>query len=119
GGARGNKVVTTLSRACTQAGLLAVRPDFRGVGKSAGQYDEGRGETDDMLALTSQFAQRFPDIAAQAFVLGGFSFGSAVATQVYVRGTHSQAFKTDGLVLVGTAVSRFEVAEVPADTLVI
>jgi len=119
GGARGNKVVTTLSRACTQAGLLAVRPDFRGVGKSEGEYDEGRGETDDMLALVTQFKQRFPDIAAQHFVLGGFSFGSAVATQTCMRGMQSQAFKTNGLILVGTAVSRFDVAEVPADTLVV
>src|SRR3546814_3137965 len=40
GGARDNKVVTTIARACVQHGLAAVRPDFRGVGKSEGQFDK-------------------------------------------------------------------------------
>lgn len=119
GGARGNKVVTTMARACTQVGLLAVRPDFRGVGKSEGTYDEGRGEAEDMLALVEQFRQRFPDIASKHFVLGGFSFGSAVAAQVAARRTESNLPPPDGLVLVGTAVARFDVAAVPSDTLVI
>lgn len=120
GGARDNKVVTTLSRACVQAGLLTVRPDFRGVGESAGAYAEGRGETDDMCALVEQFAERFPDIAAQSFVLGGFSFGSAVASQVQARLQQARPPVTPAaLMLVGTAVERFDVARVPADTLII
>lgn len=119
GGARGNKVVTTLSRACTQAGMLAVRPDFRGVGLSQGTHDDGRGETDDMVGLIEQFAQRFPDIAARRFVLAGFSFGSFVAAGVAQRRAASQLPAPDGLVLVGTAVRRFDVAPVPPDTLVI
>ena len=120
GGARDNKVVTTMARACVQAGLLVVRPDFRGVGASAGAFDEGRGETDDMLALIAQFRQRYPDLAAGPFVLGGFSFGRAVASQVHARcaapGAHVDVA---ALVLVGTAVERFAVANVPTDTLVV
>ena len=64
GGARGNKVVTTIARACTQHNLVVVRPDFRGVGKSAGTFDNARGETADMLALVEQWRARFPDLAA-------------------------------------------------------
>lgn len=120
GGARGNKVVTTLSRACVQAGLVAVRPDFRGVGQSAGSYDEGRGETDDMLGLPAQFLAAYPALQDQPFVLGGFSFGSAVASQVHRRRQEPTAgFEVDALLLIGTAVERFEVAPVPDDTLVV
>ncbi len=41
GGTRDNKVVTTVSRACVQRGLLAIRPNFRGVGASAGEFRPG------------------------------------------------------------------------------
>lgn len=120
GGARDNKVVTTVSRACVQAGLLTVRPDFRGVGKSAGTFDHGKGETDDMLALVSQFGERFPELAGTPFVLSGFSFGSAVASQVFAR-RHEAApdLEVSALMLIGTAVERFSVANVPGDTLVV
>ncbi len=119
GGARGNKVVTTLARACTQAGLLAVRPDFRGVGQSGGTYDEGRGEADDMLGLPAQVLARFPALADTPFVLAGFSFGSAVASQVDARGAQAGVPARAGLMLIGTAVERFAVAPAPADTLVV
>lgn len=119
GGARGNKVVTTLARACTQAGLVAVRPDFRGVGASGGTYDEGRGEAQDMLGLPRQFLARFPALAGTPFVLGGFSFGSAVASQVDAGGEAAGLPPRAALMLIGTAVERFAVAPAPADTLVV
>lgn len=119
GGARGNKVVTTLARACLNAGLLAVRPDFRGVGSSGGSYDEGRGEADDMLGLPAQVLARWPTLAGQPFVLGGFSFGSAVASQVAARADAAGLPPRAALMLVGTAVERFEVAPAPPDTLVV
>ncbi|GAA5236956.1 alpha/beta hydrolase [Verticiella sediminum] len=119
GGARGNKVVTTLARACTLAGLLAVRPDFRGVGRSGGTYDEGRGEADDMLGLPAQLLERFPELQGLPFVLGGFSFGSAVASQVEARADQAGLPPRVGVMLVGAAVERFEVARVPPDTLVV
>ncbi|MBU4612771.1 alpha/beta hydrolase [Achromobacter sp. GG226] len=119
GGARGNKVVTTLARACTQAGLVAVRPDFRGVGQSGGTYDEGRGEAEDMLGLPAQMLARFPSLAGTPFVLGGFSFGSAVASQVDAGGDAAGLPARTALMLIGTAVERFAVAPAPADTLVV
>jgi alpha/beta superfamily hydrolase len=51
GGTRDNKVVTTLARACVQQGLLAIRPNFRGIGTSGGTFDHGKGELQDMAAL--------------------------------------------------------------------
>ena len=51
GGSLHNKVVQTLARACAQAGWRAIRFNFRGVGASAGTYDAGLGETEDLLAV--------------------------------------------------------------------
>ena len=108
GGTMTNKVVQTLARACVQCGWRAVRFNFRGIGASAGQYDEGRGEADDMRAVVA--AQVGADVP---LVIAGFSFGAFVASQV-VAALHG-ARPIDGVVLVGTAASRFDVAPVPPD----
>src|SRR5579872_6154275 len=60
GGAMKNKVVSTIARAFQELGLRTIRFNFRGVGKSAGTYDEGRGETDDVLALAEWVKSNFP-----------------------------------------------------------
>src|SRR6185295_15367133 len=48
GGTKDNKVVTTLAKAFYSLGYVTARPNFRGVGGSAGDHDQGRGETDDL-----------------------------------------------------------------------
>ena len=53
GGTMDNKVVTTLARALHEVGIATVRFNFRGVGASAGTFDDGRGETADAAAVTS------------------------------------------------------------------
>jgi uncharacterized protein len=78
GGTLDNKVVYTLARACVQRGAPAIRFNFRGVGASAGRYDEGNGETQDALAVIAYGRQRWP---GAALWLGGFSFGGAVAVR--------------------------------------
>lgn len=122
GGARDNKVVTTLARACVRHGLLAVRPDFRGVGNSEGQFDKSVGETRDMLGLVDQMRARYPDLAQAPWVLAGFSFGAAVAAQVYgaLANAHAPVLPST-LVLMGAAVTRLPSHEVqvPADTLMV
>ena len=55
GGTMDNKVVQTLARAFVQVGYRAVRFNFRGVGGSQGQWDEGRGELDDAMAVVEAF----------------------------------------------------------------
>ncbi len=107
GGTMDNKVVQTLARAFVQSGWSAVRFNFRGVGLSAGVYDEGRGELDDLLAVITQCASTGP------LALAGFSFGSFVASRAIevLHGTRG----IERVVLVGTAASRFAVAPLPAD----
>jgi alpha/beta superfamily hydrolase len=112
GGTMDNKVVQTLARAFLQLGYRVVRFNFRGVGASAGAWDEGRGEVDDALAVIA--AHRDP---TWPLALGGFSFGGFVAATAATR--LAQAQRAERLVLVGPATSRFQVPAVPADTVVI
>jgi len=76
GGTMDNKVVTMLARAANEMALAAVRFNFRGVGKSGGDYDGGRGELEDAPAV-GHWAQQAGDLPLT--LLAGFSFGSAVA----------------------------------------
>ena len=110
GGTKDNKVVTTLAKAFYSLGFLAVRPNFRGVGKSAGAFDEGTGETEDLLAVAAWVRGRYGELP---FLLAGFSFGSFVQTRVAKR------LAAERMVLVGPAVNRFAAETVAPDTLVI
>ena len=110
GGTKDNKVVTTLAKAFYNLSYVAARPNFRGVGASAGAHDAGLGETEDLLAVAACLLERFGDLP---FVLAGFSFGSFVQTRVAKR------LPAERIVLVGPAVNRFPAETVPVDTLVI
>ncbi|MDI4634232.1 alpha/beta fold hydrolase [Pelomonas sp. V22] len=110
GGTLDNKVVQTLARAFVQMGYRAVRFNFRGIGKSEGGWDEGRGEVDDALAVIAHARE-----AGLPLALGGFSFGGYVASHAAQR----LEDKAERLCLVGPAASRFDMTGVPADTLVI
>ncbi len=112
GGTMDNKVIQTLARAFVQLDYRAVRFNFRGVGESQGAWDHGIGEVDDAVAVVQ--AWRDP---ALPLSLGGFSFGGYVASQVCARLVDTAPIER--LVLVGPATSTFDVARVPADTLVI
>ena len=100
GGTMDNKVVQTLARAHVLAGWTAVRFNFRGVGQSAGSYDQGVGEVDDLLAVQRHL------VSDQPWCLAGFSFG-AFAAACAVNQTSKDSLHS--LVLVGLAASRFEV----------
>lgn len=76
GGAMGNKVVTTLAAAAARFGLVTARFNFRGVGRSEGRHDQGRGETGDTLAVTAWLRGLVPDAP---LLLAGFSFGAWIA----------------------------------------
>lgn len=121
GGARDNKVVTTIARSCVQSGMAAVRPNFRGVGGSAGEFDNAVGETADMLELIRQFREQYPELVAGKWLMGGFSFGTSVAAQVYSTLAQEGRPVPGALVLAGSAVARFRFRDVhvPADTLLL
>jgi len=78
GGTFQNKVVFMLARTLLQQGVAAIRFNFRGVGASAGQFDEGSGEVADALAVVQYGRARWPNAG---LVLAGFSFGGMVAAQ--------------------------------------
>ena len=111
GGTMDNKVVQTLARAFVACGWTAVRFNFRGVGGTAGVHDEGRGELEDLLAVVLQVAPEGP--GAVPIALAGFSFGAFVTSHALARLWGERA--VEHAVLVGTAASRFNVADVPAE----
>jgi alpha/beta superfamily hydrolase len=112
GGTMDNKVVQTLARAFVQLGYRAVRFNFRGTGGSGGDWDEGRGEVDDVLAVVQ--AERDP---ALPLALGGFSFGGAMAARAAAR--LPEGARAERLVLVGPAVLNFPAPPVSQDTIVV
>ena len=78
GGTMHNKVVTMIERSLRELGLATIIFNFRGVGASAGTFDDGGGETDDVLAIAEWVQRVRPD---DALWLAGFSFGSYVAAR--------------------------------------
>lgn len=103
GGTMDNKVTHVLARAMNECGAPCFRFNFRGVGASAGAFDNGRGEADDLAAVVAEGRRRFP---GAALWLGGFSFGAFVA----LRGAERLA--PDKLVAVAPPVARFELGSV-------
>jgi len=101
GGTMHNKVVHTLARALHEQGMPTLRFNFRGVGGSTGAYDDGRGESDDALAVIAWGRRRWP---GAGLVLAGFSFGAAVALRAASAADAAQ------LITVAPAVARLGVA---------
>ena len=102
GGSFHNKVVTVLERALRELGLATVRFNFRGVGESDGEFDDGYGETEDLLAVLEWVRRVRPD---DELWLGGFSFGSYVALRA------AQNLKLKQLISVAPPVGRYEFSE--------
>ena len=132
GGTMDNKVAQTMARAFNQLGYVSVRPNFRGVGGTAGVYDDGVGELEDLLHVTdwmrtpSSWAQ-FEATANQSWtayantlplVVSGFSFGSFVGSHLVQR-LAELGRPAERLVMVGSAAGKWTLASVPADTLAI
>jgi len=104
GGTMHNKVVTILERSMRELGLRTVRFNFRGVGASEGTFDEGYGETDDLFAVIEWVRRTRPD---DELWLGGFSFGSYVATRAALN------LKLGQLISIAPPVDRYEFASLP------
>ncbi len=99
GGSMQNKVVHTLARGFGELGQRSVRFNFRGVGRSGGVYDQGVGETEDLLAVIDWIRARRPQ---DRVWLAGFSFGAYVALRASARADVAQ------LVLVAPPVNLYE-----------
>lgn len=114
GGAMGNKVVTTIARACRDVGVPSVIFNFRGVGASEGVFDSAVGEVEDLQAVIEWVKQCYPNAK---LLLAGFSFGSSVAAQFSHRCDDSV-----GLILIAPPVDRYSYdvdAQFPCPVLVL
>ena len=106
GGTMHTKVVFQASKALARIGCVVLRFNFRGVGRSAGAWDEGRGELDDFRAAVAYVAGEHPDLELWA---AGFSFGSWVAATVGASDDRICA-----LILIAPPVNKYDFAAVKA-----
>ena len=108
GGTMHTKVVFQGAKALARIGCVVLRFNFRGVGRSAGEWDNGRGELDDYRAAVDYLAGRHPGLELWA---AGFSFGSYVATTVGADDDRICA-----LIAIAPPVDRYEFASVKRST---
>ncbi len=76
GGTMHTKMCFQGAKGLVRAGCAVLRFNFRGVGRSPGVFDRGRGEQDDFRAAVDFMAARYPGVEIWA---AGASFGSYVA----------------------------------------
>lgn len=81
GGNMDNPVVRAIANAFRQNGYTTLRFNFRGVGGSQGNYADGIGEMDDVLAAISYLV----DLNIDHLNLSGYSFGAWVNASLIVR----------------------------------
>ncbi|MES2264126.1 MAG: alpha/beta hydrolase [Pseudomonadota bacterium] len=115
GGTMENKVAQTLARTFVALGYVVARINFRGVGASEGVHDHGHGETDDMQILHRHMVEQYPGLPV---ALSGFSFGTFVQSQLAQR-LAAAGTPAERLVLVGSAAGKWEMVNVPADSILI
>lgn len=95
-----NKVVFRAAAALNDAGLLALRMNFRGVGQSTGAHDEGRGERDDARSGLDYLVENYP---REQITLCGFSFGARVGMEVGISDK-----RVARLISIGTPVDKYD-----------
>ncbi len=98
GGTMRNKVVTIMERSFRELGLATVRFNYRGVGDSEGSFDDGNGETDDLMAVVDWVRRVRPDTDLW---LGGFSFGA------YITLRAAQSLPVRQLLSIAPPVERY------------
>jgi alpha/beta superfamily hydrolase len=100
GGTMHNKVVYRAASGLVDAGLITLRFNFRGVGNSTGEHDDGQGERQDVLDALDYLTENYPN---QPITLAGFSFGSRVGTEV---GMDDERIVR--LISIGTPVDKYK-----------
>lgn len=100
GGTMHNKVVFRAAAALNDAGLITLRINFRGVGQSTGEHDEGYGERDDVRAGLDYLAEKYPN---EEITLCGFSFGARVGLEVGLDDD-----RVARLISIGTPVDKYD-----------
>ncbi len=82
GGSMDNPVVETIVQAFKEKGYTTLQFNFRGVGNSAGVFDDGDGEQEDVQAAISKLNQE----GFEHITLAGYSFGARINAQVVSNG---------------------------------
>jgi alpha/beta superfamily hydrolase len=100
GGTMHNKVVYRAAAALNDAGLITLRINFRGVGQSSGEHDEGRGEQDDVRAGLDYLSQHHPNLN---ITVCGFSFGARVGLDVAIKDD-----RVHYLIGIGTPLDKYD-----------
>jgi alpha/beta superfamily hydrolase len=108
GGTLHNKVVTMAARSLRELGATTVRFNFRGAGASAGGFDEGVGEFDDLRTVV---AWARASRRGHALWLGGFSFGAYVSIRAAAE------LQPALLLSIAPPAGRWDFASVPAPTM--
>lgn len=108
GGTMHTKVVFQAAKALTRIGCVVLRFNFRGVGRSAGTWDEGRGEMDDFRAAADFLSAQYPELEMWA---AGFSFGSYIAMT-----SGADDDRVCALIGIAPPVNRYEYASVKLST---
>ncbi|XVN42174.1 MAG: alpha/beta hydrolase [Candidatus Rickettsia vulgarisii] len=84
GGTMNNKVVYNIYKALADSGFTVLRINFRGVGRSQGEFDNGIGEMTD-AATALDWLQLNNPTTSSINLIAGFSFGSWIAMQLIMR----------------------------------
>ena len=100
GGTMHNKVVFRMASALNDAGLITLRINFRGVGQSTGEHDEGRGELEDVRAGLQYIAQTFPQ---WPITVAGFSFVARAGLELGISDERAR-----NLISIGTPVDKYD-----------
>jgi alpha/beta superfamily hydrolase len=100
GGTMHNKVVFRAAAALNDAALITLRINFRGVGQSTGQHDEGHGERDDVRAALDYLSANYPELN---LTLCGFSFGARVGLEVGIEDPRVRY-----LIGIGTPLNKYD-----------
>ena len=83
GGTMNNKVVYNVYQVFARRGFSVLRFNFRGVGRSQGEYDNGQGELSDAASALDWLQSYNPN--AETCWVGGFSFGAWICMQLLMR----------------------------------
>ena len=104
-----NKVAYMLARSYKAAGMVSIRFNFRGVGKSEGEHDDGKGEVEDVLAVMAWAKTQWPNLS---FNLAGFSFGAYVALQLSQIDLLKKNIVIESLITVAPPVGRWDFSKI-------
>lgn len=102
GGMMHFKVIFRAAKALQSQGVAVLRFNFRGVGRSEGIHDGGVGEQEDARAALTEMERRLPGLP---LILGGFSFGSAMAARVALTDSRVKA-----VLILGFPITRLDSA---------